>query len=96
MLFFRHIHTQKYGAPWVPTPYKIIEKMLTLAEVKPEDVVYDLGSGDGRVIIEAARSFGAKAVGIEIDPLRFMWTKARIYFLSVLRDSFHNFEISFF
>ena len=74
-------HTQKYGAPWVPTPYKIIERMLTLAEVKPEDVVYDLGSGDGRVIIEAARSFGAKAVGIEIDPLRFMWTKTRIYFL---------------
>ena len=50
-------YTQKYGAPWVPTPYKTIKKMLKLAQVKPGDMVYDLGSGDGRVIIEAARSF---------------------------------------
>jgi predicted RNA methylase len=76
-------YTQKYGAPWVPTPYKTIRKMLEMAGVKPGDVVYDLGSGDGRVIIEAARSFGANAVGIEIDPLRFLWTKARIFFLGL-------------
>ena len=76
-------YTRKFGAPWVPTPYKIIRKMLVLADVKPRDIVYDLGSGDGRVIIEAARSFGAKAVGIEIDPLRFLWTKAKIFFLGL-------------
>ena len=93
-------YTQKYGAPWVPTPYKTIKKMLKLAEVKPEDVVYDLGSGDGRVIIEAARSFGAKAVGIEIDPLRFMWTKVRIFLLglsnkvNVLLGNFFKIDIS--
>ena len=93
-------HTQKYGAPWVPTPYKTINKMLKLAKVKPGDIVYDLGSGDGRVIIEAARSFGAKAVGIEIDPLRFMWTKARIFLLglsnnvNVLLGNFFNIDIS--
>ena len=93
-------HTQKYGAPWVPTPYKTINKMLKLAKVKPGDIVYDLGSGDGRVIIEAARSFGAKAVGIEIDPLRFIWTKARIFLLglsnnvNVLLGNFFNIDIS--
>ena len=93
-------HTQKYGAPWVPTPYKTINKMLKLAKVKPEDVVYDLGSGDGRVIIEAARSFGAKAVGIEIDPIRFIWSKSRIYFLrlsdkvNVLLGNFFKIDIS--
>lgn len=76
-------YTRKFGAPWVPTPYKIIRKMLVMADVKPRDIVYDLGSGDGRVIIEAARSFGAKAVGIEIDPLRFLWTKAKIFFLGL-------------
>ncbi|MES0341538.1 MAG: hypothetical protein ABUK08_04405 [Candidatus Humimicrobiaceae bacterium] len=76
IFFIFQTYTQKFGAPWVPTPYKIIKKMLKLAEVKPGDIVYDLGSGDGRVIIEAARSFGAKAVGIEIDPLRFIWAKA--------------------
>ena len=100
ILLIFQTYTQKYGAPWVPTPYKTIKKMLKLAEVKPEDVVYDLGSGDGRVIIEAARSFGAKAVGIEIDPLRFMWTKARIFLLglsdkvTVLLGNFFKINIS--
>ena len=93
-------YTQKYGAPWVPTPYKTIRKMLELAKVRPGDLVYDLGSGDGRVIIEAARSFGAKAVGIEIDPFRFIWTKARIFLLGlsgkvdVLLGNFFNIDIS--
>ena len=92
-------YTMKYGAPWVPTSYRTIRKMLTLAEVRPGDVVYDLGSGDGRVIIEAARSFGAKAVGIEIDPLRFIWSKARIRFqglsgrVDVLRGNFFKINI---
>ncbi|MCK5566608.1 MAG: class I SAM-dependent methyltransferase [Actinomycetia bacterium] len=81
-LFFQ-TYTMKFGAPWVPTPYKIIRKMLKLAGIKPGDIVYDLGSGDGRMIIEAARSFGATAVGIEIDPLRFLWTKAKIFFLGL-------------
>ncbi|MEW5872075.1 MAG: class I SAM-dependent methyltransferase [Chloroflexota bacterium] len=63
------------GAPWVPTPMDKVRKMLAMAEVKPGDVVYDLGSGDGRVIITAAREFGAQAVGVEVDLLRYLWTR---------------------
>jgi cyclopropane fatty-acyl-phospholipid synthase-like methyltransferase len=70
--------SQIFGAPWVPTPYKTVHMMLEMAGVRPGEVVYDLGSGDGRVIIEAARSFGARAVGIEIDPTRYLWTKIKI------------------
>ncbi|MBI1894023.1 MAG: methyltransferase domain-containing protein [Candidatus Rokubacteria bacterium] len=54
-------------APFVPTPQGVVETMLKLAEVGPGDVVYDLGSGDGRIVITAARMFGAKGVGFEID-----------------------------
>jgi precorrin-6B methylase 2 len=70
--------TDFFGAPWVPTPRKLVPKMLTLAEVGPDDVVYDLGCGDGRIIIAAARHYGAKAVGIEIDPLRYLWCQAMV------------------
>src|ERR1700747_1075376 len=55
-------------APYVPTPQQIVEAMLELARVGPADVVYDLGSGDGRIPITAAERFGARGVGIEIDP----------------------------
>jgi len=100
IFFIFQSYTQKYGAPWVPTSHKKIEKMLTLAEVKPDDTVYDLGSGDGRVIIDTAILFGAKAVGIEIDLLRFIWTKAKIIYLglsgrvNVLHGNFFNINIS--
>jgi cyclopropane fatty-acyl-phospholipid synthase-like methyltransferase len=53
--------------PFVPTPMEVVDKMLELAEVKRGDVVYDLGSGDGRVVIRAAKKYGVKAVGIEMD-----------------------------
>ncbi len=55
-----------YDAPFVPSPEVVVRRMLQLAEVKPGEVVYDLGCGDGRVLIIAAREFGARAVGIEI------------------------------
>jgi SAM-dependent methyltransferase len=51
-----------------PTPMPVVRTMLELADVGPEDVVYDLGSGDGRIVITAAKEFGARGVGIEIDP----------------------------
>ena len=51
-----------------PTPASIVRQMLELAGVGPQDVVFDLGSGDGRIPIAAARDFGARGVGIEIDP----------------------------
>ncbi|RLE94243.1 MAG: hypothetical protein DRN04_04250 [Thermoprotei archaeon] len=52
--------------PFVPTPEIVVRKMLELAKVKPGEIVYDLGCGDGRIIITAAKDFGAYAVGIEI------------------------------
>jgi cyclopropane fatty-acyl-phospholipid synthase-like methyltransferase len=54
--------------PFVPTPPDVIDRMLEVAGVKSGDVVYDLGSGDGRIVIRAAQRHGAKGVGIEIDP----------------------------
>lgn len=54
--------------PFVPTPQDVVERMLELARVKKGDVVYDLGSGDGRIVITAAKKYGVRAVGFEIDP----------------------------
>jgi SAM-dependent methyltransferase len=53
---------------FVPTPEEVVDAMLRLAEVGPNDIVYDLGSGDGRIPIAAARRFGARGVGIDLDP----------------------------
>jgi SAM-dependent methyltransferase len=55
------------GAPYVPTPWPVVRAMLDLARVADTDVVVDLGSGDGRVVIEAARSRGARGFGVELD-----------------------------
>ena len=60
------------GAPWWPTPQKKVLRMLEMANVQADEIVYDLGCGDGRVLLTAARRFKARAVGIEIDPLRFL------------------------
>jgi protein-L-isoaspartate O-methyltransferase len=54
--------------PFVTTPPSVVSAMLKLADVTGSDIVYDLGSGDGRIVIAAARDFGARAVGVEIDP----------------------------
>jgi predicted RNA methylase len=55
---------------FVPTPEEVVDAMLKVAKVSKDDVVYDLGSGDGRIPITAARQYGARAVGIDIDPER--------------------------
>ncbi|HJR61514.1 MAG TPA: methyltransferase domain-containing protein [Vicinamibacterales bacterium] len=55
---------------WVPTPPAVVDAMLKLADVKPTDVVYDLGCGDGIIVTTAAQKYGARAVGIDIDPQR--------------------------
>lgn len=64
--------------PYVPTPQEAVERMLELAQVKKGDVVYDLGSGDGRIVITAARKYGVKAVGFEIDPERIKESRENI------------------
>ena len=55
---------------FVPTPNDVVDKMLELAKVTPKDIVYDLGCGDGRIVITAAQKYGVRAVGIDIDPQR--------------------------
>ena len=55
---------------FVPTPQEVVDEMLKLAKVGPNDVIYDLGSGDGRIPITAAKVYGARGIGIDIDPQR--------------------------
>jgi predicted RNA methylase len=87
-------------SPWWRTSDKTIKRALKLANVKNSDVVYDLGSGDGRSLIIAAGEFNARAVGIEIDPLRFFISKLLIWFsglsnrVEVRRENFLNSNIS--
>lgn len=71
------------GAGFQPTSKKLVKKMLEIAEVGPNDVLYDLGSGDGRIITEAVKSYGAKAVGIEADPIRVLWSRMFLFFYRI-------------
>lgn len=61
---------RKPDVRYVPTPEPVVDAMLAMAEIGPDDVLYDLGSGDGRIPITAAQSYGIRAVGIDIDPKR--------------------------
>ena len=63
-------------APYVPTPQDVVDRMLSLANVTGADVVYDLGCGDGRIVITAAKTFGARGVGVDIDPDRIKESQA--------------------
>ena len=63
-------------APYVPTPPDVVDRMLVLAGTTRDDVVYDLGSGDGRIPIAAAKTYGARGVGIDIDPRRIEESRA--------------------
>jgi protein-L-isoaspartate O-methyltransferase len=66
------------GAIWSPTPMKTVRMMLQMAWVKPGEKVYDLGSGDGRIAIAAAREFGATSVGVEVNPLLALLAKLKV------------------
>ena len=68
-----------YGLPWVPTREKRIRKALQLAKLQPGETLYDLGAGDGRVLLMAAREFGADAIGIEIGPVQCLLGWLRIW-----------------
>lgn len=54
--------------PYVPTPEPVVAEMLRIANVSKDDVIYDLGSGDGRIVITAAQEYGARGIGVDIDP----------------------------
>src|SRR6476659_6062194 len=64
---------------FVPTPQDVVDAMLKVAKVTKNDVVYDLGSGDGRIPITAAKTYGARGVGLDIDPDRIKesWVNAK-------------------
>ena len=70
--------TNYKGAPWIPSSMKVVTQMLELADVQPNELVYDLGCGDGRLVITAARKYQARGIGIELDPLRWLWCQLMI------------------
>lgn len=67
---FSALLSSLWGAPWAPTSTRKVKKMLEMADLKPGEKLVDLGAGDGRIVIIAARHYQARAVGVEIDPLR--------------------------
>jgi len=75
--------THLRGAPWYPTPVRKVEKMLSLVNLQAGEKLYDLGCGDGRILVIAARRFGARAVGVELDPLRYLWCQGLVTVLGL-------------
>jgi SAM-dependent methyltransferase len=63
---------------YIPTPHDVVAKMLDLAKTRRDDVVYDLGCGDGRIVVAAARRYGCRAVGVDIDPRRVEEARAKV------------------
>jgi hypothetical protein len=66
-----------FGAGYQPTPRRSVEMMLRYAEVGPTDMLYDLGAGTGAIVFRAARTYRARVVGVEVEPLRFLILKLR-------------------
>jgi trans-aconitate methyltransferase len=62
---------------FVPTPMKVVHRMLQLAEIQPGETIYDLGCGDGRLVITAVRRYGARGLGIDVDRQRLEWARRR-------------------
>jgi SAM-dependent methyltransferase len=67
---------RKLDVWFVPTPHEVVDRMLYEAKVKATDVVYDLGCGDGRMVIAAAKQFGTRGVGVDLDPARIKEARA--------------------
>ena len=65
----------KLDVPYVPTPQEVVDRMLELAKVGKKDVLYDLGCGDGRIVVTAAKKYGARGMGIDLDPTRIAEAK---------------------
>ena len=87
-------------ALWQPTDRVTLRRLLMLGEVRPDDHVVDLGCGDGRIVIAAARQFGARATGVEIDPFRVLWARAWAFLAGVgervriVRANMYTYDIS--
>src|SRR5262245_23303839 len=63
-----HVGQQGKDVVWVPTPDEVVDRMLIMAQTKPDDYVIDLGAGDGKIAIAAAKKFGARSMGVEYNP----------------------------
>ena len=77
------VWTHPRGAPYVPSSINTVRQMLDLADIKPDELVYDLGCGDGRIVVTAALRYHARAVGIELDPFRWLWCQILIRLLGL-------------
>ncbi|MGB9937000.1 MAG: methyltransferase [Methanobacterium sp.] len=87
------------GAGFEPTSKRKVNKMLQMVEIGQNDVLYDLGSGDGRIVAEAVKKYNARAVGIEADPLRVLWSRLYLFFsrlnnYKIIWGNFFNQDIS--
>ena len=69
------VPARRLDVPYVPTPQSVVDKMLDLAQVGKKDVLYDLGCGDGRIVVTAAKERGARGTGIDLDPARIAEAK---------------------
>jgi SAM-dependent methyltransferase len=89
-----------WGAPWIPVSLRTADRMLRMAETQPGQTVIDLGAGDGRLVVLAARKYKARAIGVEIDPLRTLAANAIIRLLGlqgkaqVRWGNLHRFNVS--
>jgi len=87
-------------ALWQPTDRVTVRRILFLAEIEKGEHVVDLGCGDGRIVVAAARAFDARATGVEIDPLRVLWGRLWILFAGVrgrariVRENMYAFDVS--
>ena len=89
-----------YKLPWVPTAQDRARRALEMVDLQPDELLYDLGAGDGRILLMAAEEFGARAIGIEVSPLQYAFTKLRFFFsgskpkVSVRRENFYRTDLS--
>jgi SAM-dependent methyltransferase len=71
-----NVPARPLDVPYVPTPLPVVRKMLQLAQVGPQDMLYDLGCGDGRIVVAAAKDHGARGVGVDLNPQRIAEARA--------------------
>ena len=84
-----------FGAPFVPSPTEKVKRMLKLANPKPGEILYDLGSGDGKILIEAVKKYGVRAIGVEINPVLVWLSRRKIKKLG-LEDKIKVYQGNFF
>ena len=91
---------ERLRVPFVPTPEPVVKRMLSLADVKPGELVYDLGAGDGRILSSAVKDFEARAVGVELHEARYEAIANRIErerlgnAAGVVQEDFFNVNLS--